>query len=165
MPDKLSFEDVRYLVSRLPSGALNRLADGPLPETDGKCCRACDVLEGLVYNTKAETLREWHDFTSKGYVILTSIVKQEYEQQIENDLTEEVTELLGEFSYARCLVIYFAAIAELKTRTAAGLEAKLENCDEPYVPDPGEQHADGLAEDAERQLEREREPGYPDAVE
>lgn len=123
------------------------------------------MLEGLVYNTKAEQLREWHDFTSKGYSILTRIAKQEYEQEIENELTDEVMELLGEFSYARCLVIYFAAIAELKTRTARGLEARLENCDEPYVPDPDEQQADGVAEDAERKLDQQREPGYPDPVE
>lgn len=157
-PGKLDFEQVKNIISSFSDGTLEKLAEGPLPDRPMKeCCRACDVLEKMTHNAGAERLREWHDFVEKGYSLLCTVVQGDYAQELEGKLVEEIGELMGTLSYSRCLIIYFAAAAELESRRRAYVEDGLDSTGEPPDErDPQERRQDEEAEDAERRLDAEK---------
>ena len=160
----LTLKQVRDSMVLISNRTLEALAEGPLPEVDGaprnESCRVCQALEPLAdgINPVIAELLDWHDFTGKSYDLLCKIFRQELtDHDVEEQLVEEVQALVGELSYARCLVIYACAAAELEGRrrdyAERGLDADGEPSDERT---PEEQRQDEEADDAERRLGAER---------
>jgi hypothetical protein len=157
-PGQLDFEQIKNIISSFSDGTLEKLAEGPLPTSLTKeGCRACDVLEKLTHNAGAERLREWHDFVEKGYALLGAVCEGDYGDKLEEPLVDEVTTMMGMLSYSRCLIIYFAAIAELESRRRAYVEDGLDITGEPPDERDGrERREDEIAEDADRRLDAEK---------
>lgn len=156
-PGAIDFQKIKDIVSSFSDGKLHQLAKGPLPskETDEQC-RACLTLERIP-NAGAARLREWHDFVEKGYSMLIAVVEGEYGEKLEDELIAEITKLMETLSYSRCLVIYFAAVAELEARRRGYIEEGLDIMGEPPDDrDPQERRKDDEAEDAERRLDAEK---------
>jgi hypothetical protein len=169
-PGAVSYEHVKKIVSSFSDSTLQKLALGPLPVAEvEEGCRVCSVLEPMERHAGATVLMEWHDLVSKGFKVLGAILDGDHDEEAEDGLIDEATALIAELSYARCLVIYGFAEAELESRRLANVEDGLSADGEPEDDrDPAERRRDEEAEDAERRLDAEKAgdlpASYPPAV-
>lgn len=110
---RLTLDDVLELVRGLPSGAIEQLAEGPMPAKGH--CRVCGVLKPLLCSSpEAAALYGWHDFF-EDTPSLDAITKNwqlrssEEERHAFRKAFGEWKRVSGMLSYSRCATIYLAA--------------------------------------------------------
>lgn len=157
----LDFDEIKRTVGSLTDRTLKTLAEGPLPEMEGRdwkeTCRICEVLEKLKSNAGAVALMEWHDLVGRGYSLIGAVVHEDLKDDIERGLTEEIGMAMGDLSYARCIAVYFAARAELEERRRGYIEEGLDiDGEPPDERDAGERRQDDEADAAEARMDWEK---------
>lgn len=110
---RLELDDVLELVWGLPHGAIEQLAQGPMPAKG--MCRVCGVLKPLLPSSpEAAALYGWHDFFEETPA-LDELTKNwqdrptEDERHLARRAFGEWKRIAGMLSYARCSTIYLAA--------------------------------------------------------
>lgn len=110
---RLTLADVLELVHGLPFGAIEQLAEGPMPAKSH--CRVCGVLKPLLRSSpEAAALYGWHDFF-EDTPALDRVTKNwkdrptEEERHLHRRAFGEWKRVAGMLSYARCCTIYLAA--------------------------------------------------------
>lgn len=159
----LRFSEIREIVGSFSDHTLKKLAEGPLPEAEGRdwkeTCRICEVLESMVERNVpgAVALMEWHDLVGRGYSLLGAVLHEDLKDEIERELTEEISMAMGDLSYARCIAVYFAAQAELEERRRGYIEEGLDiDGEPPDERDPQERRQDEEQDAAEARMDWEK---------
>lgn len=110
----ITHDQLRAAIGGLSMEVLERLAAGPLGEDD---CRVCSVLKAIE-TPPARRLVDWHEF------VLATPVLDDVLGRFDGPAAREWKATAGALSYTRCMVIYFAAAAELASRNHRALKAE-----------------------------------------
>lgn len=146
----VTYDEVKVILAKLPDDALRRLAQGPFPRHPSvEKCRVCLTLQDYARLPGVEDLIDWHDYVSRHFAMIGSIAGGKFEHDIEDQLLDEVGGMVGELSFARCLVIYSHAEAELEKRERQRME-------EPGEASERDAERDAVQEAAERRLDSEK---------
>lgn len=111
----LTFDEIATLVSRLTYKPIAKLAEGPLPDGEGRC-RVCEALSSSIEGP-AKGLMAWHSFVTVGEPakILKAAVTAMGPQA-----KREWEAVTGAAVHGRCCTIYALARLELERRGTDG---------------------------------------------
>lgn len=128
MPELDHYEMMRA-VAELPDGALLDLAEGPMRDLkpgekgygEEEDCRLCDALgryeDDPQCGRAVKILDDWHNIIGAHSELVKQAIKAGHELREQDPLSEDISKIVGELSYARCSAVYAAATAELMKRS------------------------------------------------